>query len=53
VTLLQGAHRFGQGRQQAHDALRSLVDLHFLLAVVEHGDGLGGLRARPDDTDQG
>ena len=44
VALVQGADGFGEGRQQAHDALRGLVDLHFLLAIIEHGDGVCGLQ---------
>ena len=44
VALLQSADGLAQGRQQAHDALRGLVDLHFLLAIIEHGDGLCGLQ---------
>jgi hypothetical protein len=53
VALIQSTHGFGQGRQQAHDALRGLGDLNFLLTVIEHGHGLGGLRAHPNSTDQG
>jgi hypothetical protein len=53
VTLLQGTHGLRQGRQQADDALRGLDNLHLLLAVIEHDDGLGGQRAHPHGTHQG